>query len=151
MFTSVCTTSSYCRMLEGERGGKREKSQTGTHKVQLELSSPLLDLLQLKNKCKFPLCTSQDMRNQADSTESPKQGEPSASLEPLNEHSQPKGTKPIISPLRTGIQSRAQTTPGQARAKQPHSLLYFTCAPLGREGSAEEREQQPRTHGTATL
>lgn len=98
-----------------------------------------------------PPCPSQDMRNQADSAESPKQGEPSASLEPLNEHSQPKGTKPIISPLRTGIQSRAQTTPGQARAKQPHSLLYFTCAPLGREGSAEEREQQPRTHGTATL
>lgn len=55
MFTSVCTTSSYWRMLEEERGQKRgQEVRLEITRVQLEPSSALLGLLQFRQKTLLP-------------------------------------------------------------------------------------------------
>lgn len=146
MFTSVCTTSSYCRMLEGERGEERGKSQTRTHKVQLEPSSPLC----------WVYCSS---KTNANSTPLPllrhegpgrlcrkPKARGTLSLPGASQPAQPAPKEPNPSSPHSEQESRAGLTPGQAQAKQLHSLLYFTHALLesGRRCSAEEREQQPR-------
>ena len=149
MFTSVCTTSSYWRMLEEEGGEKREKSQTGSHKVQLEPSSICFaGFATVQKQMQLPpLRTARDIKNQADHAESPNQEETSASLGA----SQPskaihKGTKPIASPSRTEVQSwvHTRTRTGSVQTAPRTDLLHMCPLKPGRGGSAQERGQQLR-------
>lgn len=91
------------------------------------------------------------MREQADSAESPKQGESSASLKPHNQHSQPQRNQSHHLPTQN---RNPELGPDSHQDKlRPNSLThcYTSLVPSSSlEGEAEEREQQPRADGTAT-
>lgn len=142
MFTSVCTTSSYWRMLEEEGGEKREKSQTGSHKVQLEPSSALLGLLQFKNKCNFhPFALLETLRIRQTTQKAQTKRKHQLHWEHHNP-AKPSTKEPNPSHPHPEQKFRAGfiLAPGQAQSKQPHSLIYFTCALSSLEGEAAHRK-----------
>lgn len=154
MFTSVCTTSSYWRMLEEEGGEKRKKSQTGSHKVQLEPSSALLDLLQFKNKRNLhpfaPLETlgiRQTMQKAQTKSKQQLQWEHRNPTKPSTKELNPSHPHPEQK-SRAGF----KLAPGQAQSKTAPLTDLFHMCPLkpGRGGSAQESGQQLRADGTAT-
>lgn len=141
-------------MLEEEGGEKRKKSQAGNHKVQLEPSSALLDLLQFGNKCNFHPFTPLERLGSRQTTE---KAQNKRKHQLHWEHHNP-GTpsteepNPSHHPPRTKIQNWLQTCSRTSSVQTaPLTVLLHIC-PLksGRGGSAQERGQQLRADSTAT-
>lgn len=145
----------------GGKGREKEKSQTGSHKVQLEPSYALLDLLQFKNKCNLhpfaPLETlgirqtmqkAQIKRKHQLQWEHQNPAKPSTKeLNPSHPHPEQKS--------RAGF----KLAPGQAQSKtDPLTDLFHMC-PLkpGRGGSAQKVDSssglmaQPPVRGGQSL
>lgn len=142
MFTSVCTTSSYWRMLK-EGGEKREKKSSWKSQGTVGTIICFVGFTAVQKQMQLPpLHPSRETGEQADHAESPKQEETSTPLRASGtqeRHPQRNQTHHIThseQKSRTGFKRAL----GQAQSKQPHSLFYSTYALSSLEGEEAHRK-----------